>query len=418
MSSSSKITPILATALTLGFIGPAAAQGITDCQWGSAGYSWAMKTPNGTRIATGIGDDVVLYPPSKLMPGRVRPVGNFWSNSGYNWVDDFTGDGYDDIVSANGNNIQMRLQTNNFRVNECKTIIARGGEKTIEMKSHGLSGFQRDTLSISGFWGAAGYTWTGDFDGDGRADIATASGNQVRLHFYDFTGYTTPATRWLYDLDQSPAVYEREAADPRCSTIADDYGSFSSNTWTVAGGWGAADYSWAADFDGDGDADIATASGSNILVHRSKGGRSGGFESENYSVPMPWGSGSYTWAADFNGDGKADIASASGGTMSVAIAQPVGQKGVLSGFVVDRQTINNWWGDGAYTFAEDFTGDKKADIATARSCDVKMSPSTGSGFSAPVDWNFVLKAKSGGTTGVGKTPPTSCGMGVVLGFCK
>jgi len=398
---------------------PAHAQALTACKWGSPGYSWAMKTPEGTKIATGISGDVILYSSLTLSPGKVIPVGNFWSGLGYNWVGDFNGDGFDDIASANGSTVEMRLQTNNVPISECRREVVNGQSLT-KRQDYKPSGFQKDSLQVSGSWGAPGYSWTGDFDGDGRADIATASGNDVRIHFYDFTGYTVPATQWLYDAGHSPATYQREPGYASCSTLADHFGQFTSKTWSVPGGWGAADYSWAADFNGDGTTDIATANGGNIRVFSSKGGRTGGFDSKDFSVPMPWGSGAYTWAADFNKDGKADIASASGDTISIAIAQPVGQKGVLTGFAVERQPITNWWGDAAYTFVKDFTGDGRADVATARGCDVKMSASTGSGFAAPVDWRYSLRAPStGGATGI--SPPTSyngCGLGSVVGTCQ
>lgn len=394
------------------------AQNLKACQWGSAGYSWPMKTTNGTRVATAISGNVILYPFANLVPGKVEPVGNFWSSSGYNWVDDFNGDGFDDIASANGTTIHMRFQAKSEEMYECRHEVYNG-QSTYKAEIYRLAGFQRDSVPVSGFWGAAGYSWTGDFDGDGRADIATASGNQVRIHFYDFTGYTEPRTQWLYDRDQDPIVFRREPSNSRCTTFADDYGKFVSQTWTVSGGWGASDYTWAADFDGDGKTDIATANGSNIKVHSPKGGRTGGFNSKDFSVPMPWGSGGYTWAADFNRDGKADIASANGGTVSIAIAQPVNQPGVLTGFSVDQQAITNWWGDAAYTFVEDFNGDGRADILSARGCEVKMSGSTGTGFAAPAGWTFSLRGSTGGSTGISPTTNyKGCGLGSVVGTCQ
>jgi hypothetical protein len=62
-----------------------------------------------------------------------------------------------------------------------------------------------------------------------------------------------------------------------------------------------------ADFNGDGKADIASASSGKVYMNLSAGNA---FEGRTWAVPDTWGSPGYTWVADFNGDGKADIASA------------------------------------------------------------------------------------------------------------
>ena len=128
---------------------PAHAQALTACKWGSPGYSWAMKTPEGTKIATGISGDVILYSSLTLSPGKVIPVGNFWSGLGYNWVGDFNGDGFDDIASANGSTVEMRLQTNNVPISECRREVVNGQSLT-KRQDYKLSGFQKDSLQVSG----------------------------------------------------------------------------------------------------------------------------------------------------------------------------------------------------------------------------------------------------------------------------
>jgi hypothetical protein len=50
--------------------------------------------------------------------------------------------------------------------------------------------------------------------------------------------------------------------------------------------WGQSVYAWAADFTGDGKADIAAADGSNVYLYVSTGVD---FELMCYSVPARWG---------------------------------------------------------------------------------------------------------------------------------
>ncbi len=92
---------------------------------------------------------------------------------------------------------------------------------------------------------------------------------------------------------------------------------FDTQTWTVPNAWGGSGYTWAGDFNGDGKTDIASANGGSIYVHLSTGS---GFDNQTWTVPSAWGGSGYTWAGDFNGDGKTDIASANGGSIYVHLS--------------------------------------------------------------------------------------------------
>ena len=83
---------------------------------------------------------------------------------------------------------------------------------------------------------------------------------------------------------------------------------FTNSIWTINNNIrGSSSYTWVADFNGDGKADIASAGDGNIYVHLSTGTS---FSNDVWTVPSHWGTSAYTWVADFNGDGKADIATA------------------------------------------------------------------------------------------------------------
>jgi hypothetical protein len=49
------------------------------------------------------------------------------------------------------------------------------------MKLANASGFSSATWPVANWWGQAGYTFVRDFNGDGRADIATAIGGSINL---------------------------------------------------------------------------------------------------------------------------------------------------------------------------------------------------------------------------------------------
>ncbi|WP_367171467.1 FG-GAP-like repeat-containing protein, partial [uncultured Thiobacillus sp.] len=132
-------------------------------------------------------------------------------------------------------------------------------------------------------WADAGYTWVGDFNGDGKTDIATALSGNIYVRLSTGSG-------------------------------------FDNQTWVVPNTWGGSGYTWVGDFNGDGKTDIASANGGNIYVHLSTGS---GFDNQIWVVPNTWADAGYTWVGDFNGDGKTDIASANGGDIYMKNSQGV-----------------------------------------------------------------------------------------------
>jgi RHS repeat-associated protein len=204
----------------------------------------------------------------------------------------------------------------------------------ISWSPKGEMDFDFQIWPVSNPWGNSDRTWTGDFNGDGLTDIASADGSNVYMRLSTGSGFVDEA-------------------------------------WSVAGTWGTSKYTWTGDFNGDGLTDIASASGSNIYMYLSTGA---GFESEIWSASQnQWGSSDYTWAGDFNGDGLTDIASASGSNVFMRLS-------LASGF--DYQvwtTSGSAWGN-EFTRVGDFNGDGLLDIASGKDSNVYMRFSTGRGF--------------------------------------
>ena len=211
-------------------------------------------------------------------------------------IGDFNGDGKTDIaVTSTNGDILMRL-------------------------SAGVGGFVQQTwvgTSNWDWWSSGGVTWTGDFDGDGKTDIASASGGNVLILLSTGRG-------------------------------------FNNRTWAVPNAWGGAGYTWVGDFNGDGKTDIASANGGSVYVHLSTGS---GFDNQTWAVPNAWGGAGYTWVGDFNGDGKTDIASANGGSVYVHLSTG-------SGFDNQTWAVPNAWGGSDYTWVGDFNGDGNTGIVS------------------------------------------------------
>jgi hypothetical protein len=206
---------------------------------------------------------------------------------------------------------------------------------------------------VSNEWGAAEYTWVGDFNGDGKDDIGSGSGGYVYMKLSNpgsgFTGFHSEA--WSITIVPIPL-----------------------QPWTGPL-WGGSDYTWVGDFNGDNIDDIASAIGGSVRVHLSNGSE---FRSETWNVANQWASGAWTRVGDFNGDGKDDIASASGGTVYM-------KRSTGGGFISESWSVANTWGSAAYTWVADFNRDGCSDFASADAGNVRMKLSQETHFSSQ-DW--------------------------------
>ena len=239
------------------------------------------------------------------------------------------------------------------------------------------------TLSSVNQWGTSGYTWAADFNGDGKADIASASGDNVYLYIstgvdFELTNSTvsdnwgSSSYTWVADFNGDGKADIASASDKKVYMNLSTGTGFNSATWTVPGKWGKSGYTWAADFNGDGKADIASASGENVYMNLSTGTA---FTSIVWAVPGDWGKSDYTWVADFNFAGASDIASASDDKVYMNLSTG-------TGFASTTWTVPGNWGTSGYTWVADFNGDKYPDIASANGNAIYMSLSRGARFAS------------------------------------
>jgi len=233
----------------------------------------------------------------------------------------------------------------------------------------------------------------GDFNVDGRPDLATANYDSydVSLLLGDGSGSFSGATNYPAGRPVSVAVGDFNGDDrPDLATANLTTDSVSVLLGDGAGGFGAATNFAAGnaprsvavgDFDGDSQPDLATANqlGNNVSVLRGDG--SGGFGAR---TSYPAGNTPRSVAVgDLNRDGRLDLATANsnGNDVSVLLGDGAGGFGAPANFPV---------GSSPYPVAVgDLNGDGRPDLATANQSSDNVSVLLGDGsgsFSGPTNY--------------------------------
>ncbi len=241
----------------------------------------------------------------------------------------------------------------------------------------------------------------GDFNGDGKQDLAVANefSDNVSILLGDGAGnFSAPANFGAGDNPFSVAVgdfngdgkQDLAVANQESNNVSillgDGDGTFSAPTNFGAG---SAPYSVAVgDFNGDGKQDLAVADGGSDAVSILLGDGTG-----NFSGPTNFSAGynpDSVAVGDFNGDGKQDLAVAnpcngscdSSGSVSILLGDGAGNFSAPTSFIVSI-------GAGSVAVG-DFNGDGNQDLAVANfnSSNVSILLGDGAGnFSGPTNFN-------------------------------
>ncbi len=228
-----------------------------------------------------------------------------------------------------------------------------------------------------------------DFNGDGNADLATTNNNgYVSVLLGDGRGGFTGNTDVSIGDSTEPVISADFNNDGNADlAIANSYYSDYHNTVSVRLGDGRGGFTdeaevvvWgsypgsviSADFNGDSNADLATANYDNTVSILLGDGRGGFTGNTRVAVGGSIGLGSII-SADFNGDGNADLATANyvDNTVSVLLGDGSGGLTGNTHIAVGRQPIS--------VISADFNGDGNADLATANYAGNTVSVRLGDG---------------------------------------
>jgi len=305
----------------------------------------------------------LMSPPQAKAQLCFNPAVNYATgNSGfYATSADLNGDGKADLAVANLNSGTVSIFLNN-------------GTGTFGAANNVNAGCTAESVTFA------------DYDGDGKIDMATLGSNSLITIALGTGGGNFSTTLFSFAVGSGPtsmtsADYNGDGKIDLVFTTAGGIGNYfirnttlyvgqpNFNTSTSFPQCGKSYSIITADFNGDGKADLATANydSSSVSVYLGTGAGS-------FSAPVSFavGSGSVfsngavsVTSADVNGDSKLDLVVANGGKniVSVLLGTGTGSFGTATNFTTD-------WYPYSVTVA-DFNGDGKADLATANNSSSK-----------------------------------------------
>ncbi|RCG27877.1 VCBS repeat-containing protein [Sphaerisporangium album] len=203
-----------------------------------------------------------------------------------------------------------------------------GGDLWIHRNTSTPGNFSTQGTFISSGWGTVGKFMAGDFDADGKDDIIGFNGGDELMIWRS----TSTATTFSF------AAYK-----------------------SLGTGWGIFDKLLPlADYDGDGKKDIAGIAGSDLWIHRNTS-TPGNFSTQGTFISSGWGTVGKFMAGDFDADGKDDIIGFNGGD-ELMIWRSTSTATTFS--FAAYKSLGTGWGifDKLLPLA-DYDGDGKKDIA-------------------------------------------------------
>jgi hypothetical protein len=191
-----------------------------------------------------------------------------------------------------------------------------GGNGTYVKYANAINGSQFDKPS----------TWQGDYNGDGKADLASYTNGTI--YTYRSNGNGTFQTPVAQSIDTTK--WEKTRV-------------------------------WAGDYDGDGKTDLATYTNATIYTYRSNPNGNGTYLLLTaQSVSTSEFDATYVWPGDYNGDGRVDLATYKNSNIITYLSKGDGTYHKLI------QAVSSAEFDAIYTWSGDYNGDGKGDLFTIK----------------------------------------------------
>jgi hypothetical protein len=283
---------------------------------------------------------------------------------------DFNGDGKPDLAVAN-----YGCPLCQPPVNGSVSVLLGNGDGTFQLWVNVFAGPNPQSVVA------------GDFNGDGKADLAVANNGSTNIAVLLGNGDATFQTPVSYGVGGAPAFLAPGVfapgdlnGDGKLDLAVANSGGVSvllgngDGTFQAAASYGPGASSVAVgDFNGDSKPDLAVTSGGGVSVLLGNG--NGTFQTAvNYGVG---GTTSSLTVGDFNGDGKADLA------VATSLSPPSSDNvSVLLGIGdgTFQPAVHYVVGSHPYAVAAgDFNGDGKLDVAAATDVGIAFLPANGDG---------------------------------------
>ncbi len=240
---------------------------------------------------------------------------------------------------------------------------------------------------VHAFDGCTGPPLTGDFTGDGKADVLSVGPAGTCVLPSTGAAFTAPSPWSSVPFYGSEATLSADVSgDHRSDLVAVN----NSSTWVMpsTGSAFSAPQRWSAtpfygqratlagDLNGAGRADLIAVNSASSWVMLNTGS---GFSAPQKWSALPFYGGQATMAGDVNGDGRTDLVAVNNSSVWVMVSSG-------SGFSAPQP-----WHSGAFygkiaTLGGDLNGDGTMDLVAVNPAGTWVMLDTGSGFSSPAKW--------------------------------